>query len=90
MLLLMMINDDDGDTDDDDDNDDEDDKYDEEDDDVECSMCSGLTELPARVPNNTRELWLQNNSLTHLTELPYLHHLHTLRLTANHIQVRML
>ena len=48
---------------------------------------AGLTSLPRRVPDNTRELWLQNNTINTVDKLPYLQKLHSLKLTANNVQV---
>nr|QNL15309.1 toll-like receptor 7.1 [Littorina littorea] len=52
---------------------------------VDCKH-TGLTSVPPRVPANTRELWLQNNSIKTVQKLPYLRSLHSLRLTANNLQ----
>ena len=38
------------------------------------------------MPANTRELWLQNNTITTVGKLPYLQDLYDLKLTSNHIQ----
>ncbi|KAK7090683.1 protein toll-like isoform X2 [Littorina saxatilis] len=52
---------------------------------VDCKH-TGLTSIPPRVPANTRELWLQKNSIKTIQKLPYLRGLHSLRLTANNLQ----
>nr|QNL15312.1 toll-like receptor 9.1 [Littorina littorea] len=52
---------------------------------VDCKR-AGLTSLPPRVPPNTRELWLQNNTIKSLEKLPYLRDLHHLKLSSNNLQ----
>ncbi|PVD18371.1 hypothetical protein C0Q70_20920 [Pomacea canaliculata] len=52
---------------------------------VDCQH-AGLTSLPAFVPARTRELWLQNNTIKTVEELPYLQQLETLKLSANNLQ----
>ena len=47
---------------------------------------AGLTSLPPDVPPNTRELWLQNNTIKTLDKMPYLQHLHDLKLSSNNVQ----
>ncbi|KAL8618865.1 hypothetical protein ACOMHN_000872 [Nucella lapillus] len=52
---------------------------------VDCQN-GGLTSLPESVPANTRELWLQNNTIQSLDRRPYLAHLTSLKLTSNNVQ----
>ncbi|PVD18373.1 hypothetical protein C0Q70_20922 [Pomacea canaliculata] len=52
---------------------------------VDCQHAR-LTSLPAFVPARTRELWLQNNTIKTVEELPYLQQLETLKLSANNLQ----
>ncbi|PVD18370.1 hypothetical protein C0Q70_20919 [Pomacea canaliculata] len=52
---------------------------------VDCQH-AGLTSLPAFVPTRTREMWLHNNTIKTVEDLPYLQQLETLKLSANNLQ----